>query len=225
VLSLGAAYIRMTNQQFLGGNVGFGGVLPFLDIKGHFDVPTPVGPVHLASSAFEQGDLQVFPLIVQWNSPHWFANATLQVQAPTGSYDSKRLFNPGSNHWTVGPLVGVTYLSPSGFEVSSNFELDFNSVNHRTDYRSGVEYKHEFALGQHIGPYTVGLGGYWYKQLTDDSGPGSSGGNRAQALALGPALSFFQPGLPMLWLHAYKEFDVRNRSQGYTVALRVAKSF
>ncbi|RML17689.1 hypothetical protein APX70_06897 [Pseudomonas syringae pv. maculicola] len=31
--------------------------------------------------------------------------------------------------------------------------------------------------------------------------------------------------MPAAWFHLYKEFDARNRSEGYTVALRVGHSF
>lgn len=224
-LSVGAAYIKMTETQFLGANVGFGGIVPFLDIGGHLTVPTPGGPLRLESQTFKLGDIQLFPVMLQWQSKSLFVNAIAQVQAPTGAYDVNRLFNPGTNHWSFAPVVGVTYVTDGGFEVSSNFELDINTVNHKTDYRSGMEFKHEFAVGQHLGPVTAGLGGYWYQQITDDSGPGSGDGNRARVFALGPAVSYFEPGMPLVAFHAYKEFGAQNRAQGYATALRVAYSF
>ncbi|PAM44239.1 hypothetical protein CEJ63_23915, partial [Acinetobacter baumannii] len=91
------------------------------------------------------------------------------------------------------------------FEVSSSFEVDVNTRNPATDYKSGVEYRHEFAVGQHVGPWILGLGGYYYRQFTDDDAPGLQSGNRARVLAVGPAVSYFKPGLPAVWLHAYKE--------------------
>lgn len=225
VLSLAAAYIKMTETQFLGANVGFGGVVPFLDMGGHVTVPTPGGPLTLESQTFKLGDIQLYPLMLQWRSKSLFVNAVAQIQAPTGSYDANRLFNPGSNHWSFAPVVGVTYITEGGFELSSNFELDINTVNHKTDYRSGMEFKHEFAVGQHFGPVVAGLGGYWYRQITDDSGPGSGDGNRARVFALGPAVSYVEPGMPLVAFHAYKEFGARNRAQGYATALRVGYSF
>ena len=50
---------------------------------------------------------------------------------------------------------------------------------------------------------------------------------RSQVAALGPAVSFFElgSGWPLIWAHAYKEFDARNRSQGTHVALRAAWTF
>lgn len=224
VATVGVAYIHMTNQDLLGGKYGFGAVMPFMDIRGHGDVPN--APVHLQSSTFDQADLQLYPLMIQWQRGSSFINASLQIQAPTGEYDKNRAFNPGTNHWSVGPTVGFTHITPGGLEVSSNVELDFNSPNPDTHYRSGTEFKHEFAIGQHVGAYTLGLGGYWYRQLTDDTGPtAAANGNRARVMALGPAISFFQPGLPGVWFHFYKEFEARNRSTGYATAIRIAKSF
>ena len=40
-------------------------------------------------------------------------------------------------------------------------------------------------------------------------------GNRARVLAVGPAVSYFKPGVPPIWLHVYKEFDARNRAEGH----------
>jgi hypothetical protein len=90
-----------------------------------------------------------------------------------------------------------------------------------------MEFQHEFALGQHAGPFTLGLGGYMTRQLNDDDAPGLASGNRSRVNALGPALSYLNPasGWPALWLHAYREFGARNRAQGHQVALRAALSF
>lgn len=226
VLSIGLAYLRMTDQQILGARYGWGAVLPFFHMDASLDVPTPFSTFSDSAEVFRQADLQVLPLILQWNpAPNLGINTQFQIQAPTGDYDQDRLVSPGLNRWAFSPILNATYITESGFEVSSSFQLDFNTRNPDTDYRSGVEYRHDFALGQHIGSWTAGLGGYYYRQITDDDAPGLTDGNRAQVMALGPAVSFFQPGLPAVWLHAYKEFEARNRTEGYTVALRIAKAF
>ncbi|WP_437882227.1 SphA family protein [Pseudomonas sp. LRF_L74] len=226
VLSIGAAYIRMTNQELFGAKYGFGAVLPFFKMNASLDVATPFGTVSQDAEVFRQADAQVIPLILQWTpAPNIGINAQLQIQAPTGDYDKDRLVSPGLNHWTISPILNATWISDSGFELSSSFELDFNTRNHDTDYKNGVEYRHEFAAGQHFGPWTVGIGGYYYRQLSDDDGPSLTDGNRARVFAVGPAISYFKPGLPPVWLHAYKEFDAYNRAEGYTVALRLSQSF
>ena len=228
VTSVGAAFIKMTDITLGSAKFGWGGVLPYLDTSLDLAVPTPVGTLNLSGKNSAQGDLQLIPVILQWTpSPGLYTNAQLQVQLPTGSYDKNRLINAGTNHWTVSPTFAFTYIQPSGFEVSSNIQLNINGRNKDTDYRSGLEYQHEFAAGMHSGPWTWGLGGYWYQQLTDDKASGTSIATRSRALAIGPALSFFElgSGLPLVWVHAYKEVSARNRSLGSQLAVRAAWTF
>ncbi|AKJ99964.1 MULTISPECIES: SphA family protein [Pseudomonas] len=226
VLSIGLAYMRMTDYTVLGAKYGFGTVVPFFKMDASVRVQTPVGPLDLEADPFRLADIQVLPVILQWTlSPNLFVNAQFQVQAPTGDYDKDRLISPGLNHWTFSPILNATYISDSGFEVSSSFEADINTRNEDTDYKNGVEYRHEFAVGQHVGPWTVGVGGYYYRQFTDDDAPGLESGNRARVMAVGPAVSYFKPGMPPVWLHVYKELDARNRAEGYTAALRISQSF
>lgn len=203
-------------------------MLPVLNMRLNLTVPTPVGPLELAGSNAAQGDLQLIPAILQWTPwPGLYTNAQLIVQAPTGSYDKSRLINAGTNHWTLVPSAAVTWIVPSGFEVSTSVQLNFNTRNKDTDYRSGTEYQQEFAIGQHVGPWTFGVGGYVYRQISDDKAPGLANGNRARVNAIGPAISFFElgSGLPLVWVHGYKEFGARNRSQGEQLTLRAAWTF
>lgn len=230
VASVGAAIVKMTDIPLLGGTYGFSAVLPYLDMRADLSVPTPFGPLALSGRNGAQGDIQVAPVIVKWTpSPGMFVNARMELQLPTGDYDVNRLVNAGSNHWTASPTLAFSYISPDGYELSSNIQLNFHGKNKATNYRSGVEYQHEFALGKHIGPWTVGLGGYIYRQLTDDKQNGAvvQGGNRSRVTAIGPAISFFELGsdLPLIWMHAYKEFGARNRSQGTQFSVRAAWTF
>lgn len=229
VLAIGLAYLRMTDQQLLGARYGFGAVSVFFRMDADLGIDAGGQRVFSDSAElFRPADVQLIPLILDWRpAPGVGINTQLSIQAPTGDYDKHRLVSPGTNHWTVSPILNASYISPSGLELSSSFQLDINARNAATDYRSGVEYRHEFAVGQHVGDWTLGLGGYYYRQLSDDDAPGLTRGNRARVLALGPAVSFFQPtsGLPAIWLHAYKEFEARNRAEGYTVALRIGASF
>ncbi|WP_233342828.1 transporter [Burkholderia cepacia] len=221
-------FVKMTNVDVLGGKWGFGTVLPLLDQHLKLNIPTPVGSIAQSGSARGIGDIQLIPALIQWNpSNGFFTNAVFLVQAPTGQYDRDRTINPGVNHWTFQPSCAFTYIAVFGLEVSSRFQFNFNTTNMATDYKSGIEYEQDFAVGQHIGPWTVGVGGYFLLQVTDDSAPGLTNGNRARQLALGPVISFVAPEwhLPMVYLHVYKEFASRNLAQGTQVALRVGWSF
>jgi hypothetical protein len=228
--SAAVAIIKSTNIPLLGGTYGFGAVVPYLDLSNRLTVPTPGGPLALKGTSASVGDITLTPVMVKWTpSPGLFVNGRLELQLPTGSYKADRLINTGSNHWTASPAVAFTWIGPSGLEVSSNIQINFNGKNKDTQYRSGVEYQHEFAIGQHVGPWTLGMGGYLYQQLTDDKQNGSKfqDGNRSRVMALGPAISFFDLGSdwPLIWAHVYKEFGARNRSQGTQLAVRAAWTF
>jgi hypothetical protein len=226
--SVGVAFIKMTHYTLGNAKFGWGAVVPYLRASLNLAVPGPVGTINLSGENNAQGDLQLTPVILQWApAPGWYTNVQLQVQLPTGSYDKNRLINAGTNHSTVSPVFAFTHIAASGLEVSSNMQLNFSDRNKDTDYKSGIEYQQEFALGQHVGPWTLGVGGYYYQQLSDDQAPGLANGNRARVTALGPAVSFFAPGSgwPPVWVHAYKEFGARNRSQGAQAALRTAWTF
>jgi hypothetical protein len=226
VETLGLAYFYMTDMELFGAKVGFGGVLSMIKIDGSLTVSTPVGPLDIAGDDFAIGDSQIVPILLGWQAPpNVFVNAGLQVQMPTGHYDTSNAFNGGVNHWTITPFVGGTYISDSGFEVSSQASINFNTVNPDTDYTSGIEYMQEFAIGQHIDAWTLGVAGYAYQQLTDDEGTGVVDGHRSRVFAVGPAVNFFKPGMPLVSLHAYKEFGAENHAEGYSVALRLAMSF
>ena len=66
-------------------------------------------------------------------------------------------------------------------------------------------------------PFTrLGFSGYIYKQLTDDrlNGVAVAGGNRGQALAIGPSLRYRYSkdfGITLKW---QTEFNVENRAIG-----------
>lgn len=229
VLSIGLAYIRMTDQTLFGARYGFGGVMPFFDMEANLDVNVGGRQVfHDDAHVFAQADAQIMPLMLAWQpAANLGISAQFQIQVPTGKYDQDRLINPGLNHWTFSPIVGLTYITEGGLELSTLSQIDVNTRNTDTDYRSGVEYRNEFAIGQHLDTWTLGLGGYYYDQLSDDKSPSLSAGDgrRARVWAAGPAVSFLSPGLPAVWFHVYKEFGAENRTQGYNAAVRLAYSF
>lgn len=230
VNSAALAIVKTTDVPLLGGTYGFSAVVPYLDMSNRLTIPTPGGPIPLKGSNAAMGDVTIAPVMVKWTpSPGLFVNGRLELQLPTGAYQAERLINTGANHWTASPAVAFTWISPSGLELSSNIQINFHGKNKDTQYQSGVEYQHEFAIGQHVGPWTLGVGGYLYQQLSDDKVNGAKfqDGNRSRVMALGPAISFFELGSdwPLIWAHAYKEFGARNRSQGTQVAVRAAWTF
>jgi hypothetical protein len=230
VSSAALAVFKTTDIPLLGGTYGFAAMLPYLDLSNRIAVPSAGNGQAVRGTSAAIGDITIVPAMVRWTpSPQLSLNGRIEVQLPTGSYRADRLINTGVNHWTVSPALAFTWVSETGFEVSSNIQLNFNGRNDDTRYRSGVEYQHEFAVGQRLGHWTVGVGGYVYRQISDDELNGAKfrDGNRSRVMALGPAISFIAAGSrwPSISAHAYQEFGARNRTQGTQVAIRAAWSF
>jgi hypothetical protein len=67
----------------------------------------------------------------------------------------------------------------------------------------------------------VGIAGYFFQQITDDSGPGAKlGGFRGQAVGIGPQIGFV---IPMsdgyqgyLNIRGYKDLEVENRPSSWS---------
>ena len=161
-------------------------------------------------------------------------NARLNIYAPSGSYKVGRLANLGKNYWTFEPLFGFMYMGrKNGREASIFFGADFNTKNHATDYQTGIRLHLDGTLAQHFplwgGLAGVGISGYWYEQITGDSGAGANLGDfEARTTGIGPAISYFGKigDLDFLaelkWLH---ELDVENRPEGDFVWLKFIAKF
>ncbi len=109
------------------------------------------------------GDIIVDPFILGWHFPNFHVTTGLDIYIPTGTYNQDHLANTGRNYWTFEPIVAMTYLSDSGFELSAKFMYDFNTENDDTNYQSGQEFHFDYTVGYHIGKqWAVGLGGYYY---------------------------------------------------------------
>ena len=181
------------------------------------------------------GDIILMPIMLnQRVSAELNFNYRLTVYAPTGDYEVGRLANAGKNFWTYSPTVGIVYFGQeNGREASLYAGVDFNSKNTDTDYHSGDQFHIDATLAQHLplfeGIAGVGVTGFFYEQITDDSGSGARFGDfRSNASGIGPVLSYVMKTgardlvAELKWLH---EFDVRRRLEGDTIFLKVMTSF
>jgi hypothetical protein len=211
--------------------------LPYswLDISA--DVQAPVGTVRRDSKVNGFGDLTIIPVMLAWKEPesHWQYNLVLPVYAPTGSYQVGRLGNPGLNYWTFDPAFGVAYSNPkSGFNALLNTGYAINTENDDTSYQSGDMLHFDGAIQQILpmgkGLMTLGAEGFYFEQVSCDSGSGAVlGCFKGRTAGLGPVIGYIKPlskteslVLELKWLF---EMDTKNRLDGDYIWLKAVYKF
>lgn len=189
------------------------------------------------SSVSGFGDLTFIPAMLAWKEPdsHWQYNFVLPIYAPTGSYQEGRLGNPGLNYWTFDPVFGVTYSNPkSGFNALLNTGYAINTENADTDYKSGSVLHFDGAIEQILpvgtGLMTLGAEGFYFQQVSCDSGSGAVlGCFKGRTAGLGPVIGYIQPLsktetllVEFKWLF---EMDTKNRLDGDYIWLKAVYKF
>lgn len=225
------AAVYQTPWEVAGGGLAFGMAIPYVwvEIEGQAQRIGPggtPGPVFATrDTANGIGDLTLIPFILGWTNllPDLKFDTRLSVFAPTGEYDVGQLANVGKNYWTFEPGIMASWLSSKiGTEVSLYAGVDFNLENQDMDYTSGTSLHLDLTVAQHLpllgGIIGVGANGFYYQQLSGDSGADAVLGDfEGHTLGIGPVLSYVRPiGQSQLlteikWL---PELDVNKRMEG-----------
>jgi hypothetical protein len=212
--------------------------LPYtwLDISGNVQLPSG-GTKRIGNSVSGFGDMTLIPAMLAWKEPDspWQFNAVLPIYAPTGNYQVGRLGNTGLNYWTFDPIFGVVYSNAkSGFNALLNTGFAINTENPDTNYKSGNLLHFDGAIQQILpvgkGLMTLGAEGFYFQQVSCDSGSGASlGCFKGRTTGLGPVLGYIQPFskteslvLEFKWLF---EMDVKNRLDGDYIWLKAVYKF
>lgn len=183
----------------------------------------------ISDSLTSVGDL--YPIMsLKWNEGvhNWMVYGTGNI--PVGAYNSSRLANLGIGHGAIDGGFGYTYLNPAtGYEFSGVAGLTYNFKNPDTQYQSGIDFHFDWGASKYLSKQVfVGLVGYAYQQVTDDSGGHPIlGGFRSRVLGVGPQLGYIFPIGNMngyLNLKGYGEFDAANRPSGWNTWLTFAIS-
>lgn len=164
---------------------------------------------------------------LRWNAGSHNFMAYSMLGVPVGSYEEGRLANIGSNHWSADAGGGYTYLNETGQELSLTAGYTYNWENHDTDYRNGDSVHLDWGASQFLSEHWhVGLVGYFYQQITPDSGSGAVLGDfKSRVAGAGPQVGYlFKMGDKDAYvnLKGYQEFDTRNRPEGWSAWLTLA---
>lgn len=196
---------------------------------------TNVGPFgttrtgSISDTLVSVGDL--YPVMsLKWhNGVHnWMTYVTGDI--PVGDYQPTRLANTGIGHGAIDGGGGYTYLNPAtGHEFSGVAGFTYNFQNPDTQYRSGIDFHFDWGASKFLSKHAfVGLVGYAYQQITDDSGQlPILGPFRSRVLGIGPQFGYLFPVGDMqgyLNVKAYGEFDAANRPSGWNTWLTFAIS-
>lgn len=211
--------------------------IPWLSMEVEAEVATTslAASIHRKDKEDNWGDIILMPIMLnQQINQDFNINYRLAAYAPTGSYQVGRLANTGKNFWTIEPTVALMYFGQkNGREASVFIGADYNFENPDTNYKSGIQTHIDATLAQHFplfqGLAGVGMNGFWYQQITDDSGDGASfGAFRGRALGIGPVASYTRKVAghdiigELKWLH---EFENKNRLQGDTIFFKILAKF
>jgi hypothetical protein len=183
-------------KPVLGGTYTIGAVIPFGYASLDASATGPGGgTVGVSDHSFNLADIAIAPLQLNWNAGNFHFKFAEAIIAPTGAYDTKNLVNLGRNYWAFDTVGAVTWFNTeSGTEVSIAPGIMVNLTNDDTDYKTGTEFHVDFTVNQFLSEsFALGLRGYYYRQLTADSGSGAILGDfKGESLGLGPGL-LWQP--------------------------------
>jgi hypothetical protein len=213
-----------TPVQILGGNLAFavsqpiGG--PALDVGAR--LTGPLGntiAAGLRDSIFTYGD-PVLSAMIGWHRGNFHWQTGVMVNTPVGDYHENALANISFNRWAADVYGALTWLDPAvGLDLSIAAGMTFNGVNDFTQYRTGNEFHLELAAEQHLNKqFSIGILGYYYQQVSGDSGLGATlGPFKGRTVAIGGTMAYNFEVAQMPWslrLKVFKELDVQNRLEG-----------
>lgn len=203
------------------------------------------------------GDVEMFPFMMGWTkaakekindscTPNYLLKYQTEfgMYAPTGDFNNPLSANLGRNYWTFEPSAAVSYIDNRiGLEFTTSAGFDFNTKNNATHYQTGDQFHLDGTLAEHLAPFGeeggvfgAGVSGFFYQQITGDSGRGAIFGSfEAMTTGVGPVLSYIYRigagtksptgvvlGGEVQWL---PELSVSNRLSGNIVWLKLAVSW
>lgn len=203
-----ARFVWSTDKQVMGGNLLVHAIIPVVDITlgigANSQHKTGVGDITLGSG------------VGFHHSQNLHSVVGVDIVAPTGDYKSTDLANTGRNYWSIQPTYLMSYIDPKGFNGDFKLTYNINRMNSATNYMSGDELFIDYSVGYGLGNgWTVGVGGYWTQQQTDDSGSGAIyGANKKSGYAIGPSIKYETPSHWFITAKFQQEQNMRNTAEG-----------
>lgn len=251
----GNSLLWISSVKILGGFYGARFVVPVERLITMTDALTQLGPKHLSEGAGGVGDIYFDPIMLSWHQKQGLFHITtgVDITAPTGSYNEKRMITVGRNLWTFTPAFQITAFFPWYPKISAGIRLDysFNTSNDnfiigpaaaakigntaltglKTHITPGQEFHFDYGLGYSVTKldaahqFQAGVVGYYYQQVTDDkTGQGRVEADRGRVFAIGPGL-WYNHKKWNIGIQGFIETAARNRTQGWFGLSTITYSF
>lgn len=218
-------------EKWFGGQPSFS--LTWAPVWEKVSADVTVSTVNAGSKRFNVSDNFVggsdLAPVAQINWTHGFHNWMTYITGniPTGAYEPKRLANVGLGHAAVDMGGGYTYVNDqNGRELSAVLGWTFNAQNPHTNYQNGIDMHLDWAVSQFLSAhFHVGVVGYYYQQLTPDSGTGNHVGSfESQVASVGGEAGYLFNMLgrqAYLNVRGYWEFSSQHRPAGTAAYVQI----
>lgn len=235
-VSLNQLIYQSDQAILLGGKWGMDVILPLVSLDVH------PGKVPVLSASSGVGDILIGPFI-QWDpimgpkGPIFMHRIELENLVPSGSYNTNRALNPGSNFYSFNPYWAGTFFILPEWTATCRVHYLWNAKNddpNRTffpgasDTQAGQAMHINFASEYEALPKQLRLGvnGYYLKQFTNSEVDGHGIPNsREQVLGVGPGALYSFSQNDHLFFNAYFETQAENRPEGVRVIGRWTHHF
>jgi hypothetical protein len=216
-------FLLVTPAEIAGGRLGFTVTVPY----GRVSVKGQLGPLAARDSVTTFADPSVGAFL-GWRSGdfHWQIGATAFL--PIGDYREGELANTAKNRGALDVYAALSWLEPTfGLDISNSVGLTFNRKNPATDYRTGTEFHWDWSITKKFeNGFSVGPAGYYYRQLSGDSGLGARLGDfKGEVWAIGGTVGYeFKVGpLPVTArIKFFHEVQTERRLKGNSAFLGVS---
>ncbi|WP_419716511.1 SphA family protein [Acinetobacter johnsonii] len=213
--------VWVTEQNYLGGQLGFFAVQPMVDLR--------LNAAGMSDHSSALGDL-ILGSMLGWHhgNHHWIG--AVEASLATGKYDTPTATHPvvaniGKNYNTIRPIIAYTYAPSNGLDISTKLSYNFNDENDDTHYKSGEYFAGDYSVGYKLTDnFKIAVEGYAFKQTKSDKQQGENIGIRGQVFAVGPAVQY-QDKNWSIEAKYLKETNVENRPEGHTGLLKFIWAF
>lgn len=231
-----SVYLNMSSGIYafegpvLGGRFAMGATLPLGYAALESQLIGTTGNMAVDDSATGLGDMLLLPAALYWNDGNWFYNLYGLIVAPTGEYDVNDSVNIGRNYWSFDTVFAVTNLNmTTGRDFSLVAGYMINSENDATNYKTGNELHVNATFNQFFSEtFALGLHGYYYQQITGDSGSGAILGDfKGESYGIGPSFLWMPKegakfSITGTWLH---DLHASDRLKGDYVVVTLVWQF